>query len=36
MSKRSPEGASTEGMKAGGYYDAHSEYQRRVSRAATS
>jgi hypothetical protein len=23
--------ASTEGMKAGGYYDAHSEYQRRVN-----
>jgi hypothetical protein len=30
MADRKPPDAVTEGMKAGGYYDAHSEYQRRV------
>ena len=30
MTARHPQDASTEGMKAGGYYDLHSEYQRRV------
>jgi hypothetical protein len=30
MAKRSAKDATTAGMKAGGYYDAHSEYQRRV------
>src|SRR5262249_45523841 len=30
MAKRSGRDATTAGMKAGGYYDAHSEYQRRV------
>ena len=30
MSERRDPGAVTEGMKVGGYYDAHSEYQRRV------
>ena len=30
MPDRNPRDAVTEGMKAGGYYDAHSEYQRRV------
>src|SRR5262245_11620126 len=30
MAKRSGTDATTAGMKAGGYYDAHSEYQRRV------
>ena len=30
MTASHPQDASTEGMKAGGYYDVHSEYQRRV------
>ncbi len=30
MARRTPADAVTEGMKGGGYYDAHSEYQRRV------
>lgn len=30
MTKRGARDATTAGMKAGGYYDAHSEYQRRV------
>lgn len=28
-----PSGATTTGMKGGGFYDAHSEYQRRVIHA---
>jgi hypothetical protein len=33
MSKRAAPGASTGGMKSAGFYDAHSEYQRRVLEA---
>ena len=30
---KQPSGATTTGMKGGGFYDAHSEYQRRVIQA---
>ncbi len=33
MTPAEPQGAATQGMGAGGYYDAHSEYQRRVIEA---